>query len=60
MKVVLTGTNHSNEDKDIEVRVEFVGDKKEDCWTFEFDKTRITISDLTEVMEFLQSRLTIE
>ncbi len=51
MQIILTGTNHSNEEQDVEVTLIF---DKEDTWTFKFGKTEITISDLTKAMRFLE------
>ena len=51
MKVVLEGTNHSKNEEETEVSIEYI---IEDDWTFWFNKTCITISNLTEAMDFLR------
>ena len=54
MKVVLTATNHSQAEKELDVSIQYEG---EDTWTFQIGKLNFTISNLTNVMSFLSDPL---
>ena len=53
MKVTLVGTNHTKEDEEIEVTIEKPLVDGDD-WNFTVLGCTFTISDLTEVMDFLR------
>ena len=53
MKVILIGTNHAQEDEEIEVTIEQPREGM-DTWTFTLPQVKFTISDLTLVMAFLK------
>jgi hypothetical protein len=54
MKVILTGTNHSKDEEEIDVVVEYAGIAHDDDWTFIVGDIEFTISNLTTTMEFLK------
>jgi hypothetical protein len=54
MKVMLTGTNHSKDEEEIDVVVEYAGIAHDDDWTFIVGDIEFTISNLTTTMEFLK------
>ena len=53
MKIILLGTEHTNEDEDIEVAIEKPLADGDD-WDFTVGEKHFTISDLTVVMDFLK------
>ena len=53
MQIILTGTNHSRDESEEDVKLEYVGD---DDWTFTIRKEEVTISDLQVVMDFLRNQ----
>ena len=56
MKIILTGTNHSKEEEEVEVTLEYAGiTKTEDTWTFKLPMIEFTVSDLTTAMDFLRN-----
>jgi len=53
LKIILTGTNHSRDESEEDVKLEYAGD---DDWSFTIRKEEITISDLQGVMDFLRNQ----
>ena len=51
MKIVFTGTNHTKDEEEVEVILEYVG---EDVWTFTLPQLEFTISDLCTAIQFLK------
>ena len=51
MNIVFTGTNHTKDETEVEVILEYEG---EDNWTFTLPQIQFTISDLCTAIQFLK------